>query len=71
MKVSMSISILSFGLQSSALKGLDESGIQTGRSVANLLHPKAFNFNCTFGTRAQIKTLMPALEFRCPEGGVL
>ena len=42
------VSILSFRLQSSALKGLDESRIHAARSVANLPHPIAFNFNCTF-----------------------
>jgi hypothetical protein len=60
MKVSMSISILSFRLQSSALKGLDDSGIQDGRSAANLMDLKLLNFNCTVGRGAKFYTVIPA-----------
>jgi len=35
-------------------------GFTPCHSVANLLHPKAFRFNCTFGTRAERK-----LSCRC------
>ena len=36
------------GLPIGALKGLDVLGIHAGRSAANLLDSKPFNFNCTF-----------------------
>jgi hypothetical protein len=39
------------GLITSALKGLDESGIQAAYSAGNLLHLEPCNLNCTFGTR--------------------
>jgi hypothetical protein len=37
------------GLITTALKGLDESGIQAAYSDGNLLHLEPFNLNCTFG----------------------
>jgi hypothetical protein len=37
------------GLITTALKGLDESGIQAAYSDGNLLHLKPFNLNFTFG----------------------
>jgi hypothetical protein len=48
------------GLITTALKGLDESGIQAAYSDGNLLHLKPFNLNFTFGIRTHFK-----------EGGVL
>ena len=41
------------GLITTALKGLDESGIQAAYSDGNLLHLKPFNLNFTFGIRTQ------------------
>ena len=41
------------GLITTALKGLDESGIQSAYSDGNLLHLKPFNLNFTFGIRTQ------------------
>jgi hypothetical protein len=38
-----------------ALKGLDESGIQAAYSDANLLHLKPFNLNFTFGIRTRMR----------------
>ncbi len=37
-----------------ALKGLDESGIQAAYSDGNLLHLKPFNLNFTFGIRTHL-----------------
>jgi hypothetical protein len=47
------------GLITTALKGLDESGIQAAYSDGNLLHLKPFNLNFTFGIRTVFcKTLL-------------
>jgi hypothetical protein len=42
------------GLITTALKGLDESGIQAACSDGNLLQLKPFNLNFTLGIRTQI-----------------
>ena len=44
------------GLITTALKGLDESGIQAAYSDGNLLYLKPFNLNCTFGIRTLIRS---------------
>jgi len=48
------------GLITTALKGLDESGIQAAYSDGNLLHLKPFNLNFTLGIRTE--SVMP-----CPK----
>ncbi len=49
-----------------ALKGLDESGIQAAYSDGNLLHLKPFNLNFTFG----IRTREGLSDSTCRESGV-
>jgi hypothetical protein len=59
------------GLITTALQGLDESGIQAPYADGNLLHLKPFNRNFTLGIRtprkmwaenAAVKNVIPAYE---------
>jgi hypothetical protein len=52
------------GRSTTALKGLDGSGIQAAHSAANLLHLKPFNFNCTFGTGTLVRLVLLLSEPR-------